>query len=393
MTKKKMMTRLAALCATGSAVTIGALPVGAQTTQTVYSWGQFGEAAAGPSNPIQPTPTAIVGAPDNITQVVATNSATYMLTASGDVWAFGANSFGELGNGTTTSSLTTPVQVQFPAGVTIASLPSPGPFATMLAIDTNGNIWGWGADNNGSLCLGSATQESVPVQLPFSNVTVATGAGGHASYYASGQLFSCGLNQYGQLGIGNTSTVMTKTKVSMEAPVAQLYSGYGFTGARLTDGTYWNWGINARGQLGNGTTTNSNVPQQVTRLGASRVVAANIGANTKQDGQTFVVLDNGNIKAWGANQFGQLCLGNEAAGVATPTKLTPHVGTTWVSVVSGGRTSYPLDSTGQLWACGGNKEGEVGNGTTGPPVVIPISVLSGVTQFSSTSRNEVAVVG
>ena len=118
------------------------LPAGAATVQTTYSWGTFGEHGKVNQNVV--TPTVINGTPADITQLVATNAATYELTASGQVWAFGANDYGELGNGTTTDSFTTPVQVHFPADVTIASLANPMPYATAMAIDSTGRGVGMG---------------------------------------------------------------------------------------------------------------------------------------------------------------------------------------------------------------------------------------------------------
>ena len=377
----------AALIALGACV--AAVPAGAATEQTTYSWGTFGEDGA--VSPKVATPTVINGTPADITQLVATNAATYELTASGQVWAFGANKYGELGNGTTTNSFTTPVQVRFPSGVTIASLPSPMPFATGMAIDTTGHAWGWGINQHGELCLGAARKETRPVELPLTGVvTVATGAGGHASYYAGGHLYSCGQNQYGQLGDGSTHGTMAPQEVTTEAPVVGLYSGFGFTGALLNDGTYWDWGLNALGQLGIGTKKNESTPQKV-ETGQSAVTYATVGANDNRDGQTFAILADGDLMAWGADKDGQLCDKRKRSSVTSPEKLNPPAPIT--AAASGGKTSFLLDTNGDLWACGQNHGGEIGDGKTGKPVITPVKVLSGVTMVSSTSENEAAIEG
>jgi alpha-tubulin suppressor-like RCC1 family protein len=376
----------AALMALGLGV--AALPAGAATEQTTYSWGTFGE--DGHVSPKVATPTVINGTPADIVQMVATNAATYELTASGQVWAFGANRFGELGNGTTTDSFTTPVEVQFPAGVTIASLPSPMPYATGMAIDTTGHAWGWGINQHGELCLGAADQETTPVKLPLPDVTLATGAGGHASYYAAGHIYSCGQNQFGQLGNGSTRDSKTPRVVHTAGPVVGLYSGFGFTGALLKDGTYWDWGLNKLGQLGLGNTTNQSSPQQV-QTGSSPVVFATVGANDDRDGQTFAILANGDLLAWGDDKDGQLCDKRKTPSVASPEDVKPPA--PMVSAASGGKTSYLLDTSGNLWACGYNHGGEIGDGKMGRPLASPVKVLSGVAMVSSTSENEAVIEG
>jgi alpha-tubulin suppressor-like RCC1 family protein len=354
---------------------------GASQSQTAYAWGDFGE--DGHASPAVDTPTVVSGIPGTIKEVVATNSATYFLLTDETVWAIGANGLGELGQGDTSGYTTTPVHIPLPP---IASLPADMPFATGLAIDTTGHVWGWGDNEGGDLCLDNKNDYLSPAQLPFTNVTLATGAGGHASYLSNAQLYSCGKGDYGQLGNGSFKGSTTAVPVSLSGVVG-LYSSYADTAALLSDGTYWDWGNNLYGQLGDRSRSNSPVPVEV----ATHVATANVGGNDFQDGQTFVTLSNGTTETWGANAYGQLCLGNKKPVYAHPVVVTAPAGVTWTSWVSGGSTTYPIDSNGNLWACGDNETGEAGTGTMGGPIVTPTEILSGVTAVSSTSRNVVAV--
>ena len=118
--------------------------------QPVYNWG---DPWGAPSGLPYYGPTPVDGVPGTIVQISTSNSASYALTKTGEVWAWGVGQGGALGNGTKPKSTITPVQVKFPAGVKIGSLPSPMPFDTGMAIDRNGNIWGWGSNVEGSLCL------------------------------------------------------------------------------------------------------------------------------------------------------------------------------------------------------------------------------------------------
>jgi alpha-tubulin suppressor-like RCC1 family protein len=375
---------VAALCALAGLVV--ATPSGAVPPQTLYNWGQFGE--KGGVSPQVDAPTPMNGIPGTIKQVDTSNGATYVLDSDGTVYAFGANNLGELGNGTTTSSFTKALQVQFPAGVSVAWLPTPMPYATGLAVDTLGRVWGWGNNSSGALCLGDNKVRLSPTLLPFSSVTAVTGAGRHASYVAGGELYSCGSGLDGELGTGSTASSTRPLPVALSG-VSQLFSSKADTAALLSNGTWWDWGNNSYGQLGNGTQINSDVPVQIA-LGSS-VVSGSVGGNTTKDGQTFVTLSNGEIMAWGSDLYAQLCDRRTTPAVVTPEQITPPASTTWSSYSSGGGTSYMIDRSGQLWVCGENNDGEAGVGSIGGNVVNPTVVLSNVSQVSSTSRNVAAL--
>jgi alpha-tubulin suppressor-like RCC1 family protein len=358
----------------------------AQSRDPVYSWGKFGSAKQ--TSPSVLTPTAIGSLPTNVQQIVATNSDTYVLTTDGVVHAFGWNNFGELGDGTASdTSTTTPVMVQFPAGIQIASLAPVMPASTGLAIDTSGNLWGWGADTGGSLC--SLGEEDTPIQLPFADVTLAIGAGAHAQYDAGGVLWACGDNTFGELGDGSltSSTAPVQVIALPSGSITALTSSYGASGA-LIAGKYYDWGLNDNGQLGIGSTTNQDRPQKVRGLGTVQQVSQ--GGSDTSNGQTLAILASGTIEGWGSDGYGQLCDSSQA-NKTSPVVITPPSGTTWPDIDSGGATSYAIDSTGHLWACGANQDGQLGNGKNTPRVKPYESTsLSGVGQVSSTAGNVAA---
>jgi alpha-tubulin suppressor-like RCC1 family protein len=364
------------------------------TGQTLYSWGYFG--SHGVLGVSRDSPTAVIGIPGQITQIATSNSDTYLLTASGTVWAFGANQYGELGIGTisTPKSFLKPVQVHFPSGIKIAQLVNPMPYDTAIAIDTTGHAWGWGYNGGSDLCLGSASLVTAPDQLPFSNVSLAAGAGHHASYDSNNTLYACGDNQFGQLGSGTTKNAKRPVAVKglPAGRISVVESSYGSSGVLFAAGAYYNWGLNNFSQLGNESTVNSAVPVLV---GLPQTVTQVFqGGSSTEDGQTLAVLADGSIWGWGADGYGQLCDGAATNSVATPTPITPPTGVTWTQVFTGGKSSYALDSNTNLWVCGNNQQGQLGNGTKNKgPNPNPMKVLSGVTMFSSTQSNLAAVVG
>jgi alpha-tubulin suppressor-like RCC1 family protein len=293
----------------------------------------------------------------------------YALTSAGTVWAWGGEAQGALGNGTSgTGYETTPVQVQFPAGVSIASLPSPMPQKTGMAIDTNGNVWGWGAAGSSDLC-GIAKDQTVPqmVTAPAlrDDVTLASGQNNHAIYYTStGQLYACGNNNAGQLG-DDTFTSSTSPVLVTGLPAEQVISvqtAWEDSGALMADGSYWDWGYNKAGQLGDGSTAASDVPVQVSLPAA--VTAVSQGGSLSDNGQTVALLANGTVYSWGENAYGQLGTGSFKHHQSLPVATVVPAGITFVSVNSGGASEYAIDSTGDVWAWGQNNEGQLGIGST-----------------------------
>jgi alpha-tubulin suppressor-like RCC1 family protein len=240
----------------------------AATSSTVRHWGTF----FGGTNTFTPedmtTSPASVSLPGSVAEVATSNSSQYALLSNGSVYAWGLGNAGQLGDGATGNSFTTPVKVRFPAGVKIASLPTDVmPFDTALAVDTKGHVWGWGDNQGGELCLGNHNKHLTPVRLPFSHVTAVAGAFDHALYDASGQVWACGLNSLGELGDGNTRPSSVPVKVKGLGPAAHvvfLAAAFANSGALLADGKYRDWGTNGEGQLGIGTQNKpSDVPVTV----------------------------------------------------------------------------------------------------------------------------------
>jgi alpha-tubulin suppressor-like RCC1 family protein len=333
-----------------------------------------------------------VGNIANVSQVVATNSATYAL-ANGMVHAWGANNFGELGNGTTVNSFTKPVQVAFPPGVSIAYLSNPGPQATELAVDTTGQAWGWGDNEAGQLCLGNTTPQLTPKRLPFAHVSALTGGGTHAIYVNNGVTEACGDDSWGQLGNGvaqpgveYTSPVVVK---GLPGVPSQVFADHS-TSEALIAGTLYAWGNNTVGQVGNGTSGGFVVTPYALNFPAA-VTTVSLGGDTPNNGQNFATLANGRIFVWGDDAMGQLCDGENTTIVTRPEQLI--LSDPFTLVASGGIASYGIDASGRLFACGSNKFGQLGLGTTDSnahpkPIVVP--GMNGVTIVSSTANNVVA---
>jgi alpha-tubulin suppressor-like RCC1 family protein len=407
---ERMRRIIGVVCATIALVVAFPVIAGAQSTFTVYGWGHyFGR------TPISLNPSS--GPFTQVTQMVTTNTDTYVL-ANGQVWAAGVDMNGELGDGPPPSGQTTVPTMQLvdlPSGVTITSLAPVGPNGTEIAIDDSGDsftgtAWGWGLDSFGQLCLGNTDEVDTPVELPFTGVTFAAGAGDHATYDASYEskgagLYSCGgSNQgdHGDLGDNSTSPSLKPVRVATftdhgvtdNSPVTAMTASWSDEGVILADGTYWNWGFNKFGQLGNNSKKDSPVPVKVP---LASVQSVSEGGGADSDGQTMALLSDGSYWGWGDDISGQLC--DEESGsknfYKVPTQITPTPPEVLSSVASGGTTGYLLTTTSNLYACGDNSNGQIGNGHKSKhPVTTPQPVLAGdnVTQVSSTNYNASAVV-
>ncbi len=332
------------------------------------------------------TPTAVGGISGKVVQIATSNSDGYALTSSGTVWAWGVGSYGELGDGKAPPYETTAVRVAFPTGVKIAILANPMPFDGALAIDSTGHAWGWGLNADGDLCLSGLTQLR-PSPIPLNDVSLATGARTHALFDSQGRLYSCGSGEYGVLGTGSTTNSPTPTPVvglPGSATVAALTSSWEGSGALLSTGAYYDWGYNAAGQLGNGGTANSDEPVQVTLPGVVRQVFQ--GGSGPSNGQTVVILTDGSVWAWGSNTKGQLGDGS-TANSAVPVSVEVPAGVRFVEVNSGGYASYAIDTTGRLWAWGGNQNGQLGTGSGVRRETEPVDVGIHLTQVASTASN------
>jgi alpha-tubulin suppressor-like RCC1 family protein len=337
-------------------------------------------------------PTVVTGISGKVVQIATSNSDGYALTSNGAVWAWGVGSYGELGDGKTPAYVTTAVQVDFARGIKISSLANPMPFDGALAIDTRGDVWGWGLNGDGDLCL-SGLIETRPRQIALTDVTLATGARTHSLFDSSGRVYACGDGEGGVLGDGSTASSAKPVAVvglPTAAHVTALTSSWEGSGALLANGTYYDWGYNAAGQLGNGSRANNDVPVEVNLPDPVRQVFQ--GGSGAKNGQTIAILSDGSVWAWGDNRQGQLGNGSRSSS-DVPLRVDVPAGVTFTKVNSGGYSCYAIDSSGRLWAWGGNDNGQLGTGSSALVQTKPVDVGVDLKQVSSTASNVAGLSG
>ena len=142
-------------------------------------------------------------------------------------------------------------------------------YSHTVALKSDGTVWAWGDNSYGQLGESPYTiiKRTTPVQVSskiLNSVTaVAAGSGHTIALRSDGTVLAWGYNSYGQLGDGTTTWRDTPVQVSGLSGVTAIAGGSFYTVALKSDGTVWAWGDNSSGQLGDGTTTNSTTPVQV----------------------------------------------------------------------------------------------------------------------------------
>jgi alpha-tubulin suppressor-like RCC1 family protein len=229
---------------------------------TVECWGDNSYGALGNGTTTNSsTPVAVSGL-SGVTALSVGDLSACALLSNGTVECWGYNGYGQLGNGTTTNS-STPVAVSGLSGATAISVG--GGELSACALLSGGTVECWGANNAGQLGNGTTTSSLTPVAVSGLNgaTAISTGGGlGDACALLSGGTVECwGDNYYGELGNGTTTDSSTPVAVSGLSGVTAISVGGGASPcALLSGGTVECWGRNDYGELGNGTTTSSSTP-------------------------------------------------------------------------------------------------------------------------------------
>jgi alpha-tubulin suppressor-like RCC1 family protein len=261
----------------------------------------------------------------------------------GVVQAWGTNFAGELGGG---HSYTPPngqfrlVQV---AGVTdIRSVAAGGYFS--LALDTRGRVHAWGRNTYGQLGDATTSDRLQPVIVGGLAGVSAIAAG---YYHAlaigeNGTVWAWGRNNFGQLGDGTTIGRPVPVRVGDLSGVLAVSAGEWFSLALKSDGTVWAWGANGSGELGDGTAVQRLAPVRVGSLADIVSVSAGRAHGLALDGQA-------RVWAWGLNVSGQVGDGTETTR-RTPVRVGTVPGA--LSVAAGSDHSLAIDTSGRLWQWG-----------------------------------------
>ena len=250
------------------------------------------------------------------------------IDSAGNLWAWGSNDSGRLGNGGDCCCDGSNIPINITGafgGATIGSI-SAGTNHSM-AIDSAGNLWAWGWNNRGQLGNGNNTGSNIPINITgaFGGATIESilAGGSHSmAIDSAGNLWAWGWNNMGQLGTGGACCCDSS---NIPINITELHNGTDFGGATIESiaaggccctgfsmaidsaGNLWAWGGNYNGKLGNGNNTGSNIPINITELhNGTDFGSATIGSISTGYNHSMAIDSAGNLWAWGDNIRGQL---------------------------------------------------------------------------------------
>lgn len=326
------------------------------------------------------------GASFDVTKISSMGSTTCAVTTTGGAKCWGDNTYGQLGNNSTSNS-------QFPVdvvGLTAGVVSISGGSSHTCALTTSGGAKCWGDNSFGQLGNNSSTPSLVPVDVVglTSGVASIGGGGSHNCVITTSGGAKCwGYNIDGQLG--NNSTSMSRVPVAVSgltSGVASISGGLSHTCALTTNGGAKCWGANILGQLGNNSTLKSKVPVDV--FGLTSGVASISGGGS----HTCVITTSGGAKCWGYNEYGQL--GNNSGSLKSLVPVDVLGLTSGVASISGGDLhTCAVTTSGGAKCWGSNDYGEQGNNSTTYSRV-PVDVLgltSGVAAISGGTSHTCAI--
>ena len=238
--------------------------LGIRANGWLYAWGNNYHGALGLGDSIDRVKPERIGSADNWIAVSAGTYSSLAIQADGTLWAWGSNDNGQLGLGDNTDRNIPSRVGSADDWVTISS----SPWFHSLGIRASGQntLWAWGNNTFGQLGLGDNgynTDRNTPAPLNASHWnTIATGDNDSFAIN-NGALFAWGLHDYGRLGLGETTDKNTPTQVGTWSDWLTIAAGTLHTLGIRSDGTLWAWGWNPKGQLGVGDKLNRDIPTQI----------------------------------------------------------------------------------------------------------------------------------
>lgn len=357
----------------------------------IFAWGQGESSVIGDGTTIDrftAVPTIMTGALANITvtSVVAGDSHNFAITSDGDLFSWGDNGYGQLGDGSTTTR-SAPVAVDM-SNITGDVIACAARGTLSVALTNEGKVYTWGDNFKGQLGLGTTPSRSTPqlvqgLLVGKNVVAISAGLNFVMVLTSTGEVFGWGANGYGMLRDGSTTdrlspVALVKTGTLLQnKTISTILCSYYRTLALDSDGKLYSWGFNGNGQLGDGSTTDRLLPVAVNGELAGKTVTAISGNRATSH---LALTSDGLLYGWGSNFSGQIGDGSttERRAPVAVDMSGALLGKQIVSIHTDG-FSMVRTADNKLFTWGDNARGQLGVGPSLLGSLTPVAVdMTGV---------------
>lgn len=342
-----------------------------------YAWGDNTAGNLGNGTTSSQTNAVAVTMPDKVTFVAIAAGANHVvaLAADGDVYTWGSNATGQLGY-EQGSIQTTPRLVEALADKTAMAVAAGNGFS--MALMQDGTVYTWGTNANGELGVSAsevASFRTSPTVLGGNMenlyfIKISAGPSSAAAVTASGTVYLWGRNASGQLGTSSVAKLLPFSPTSLTS-CAEIALGESHSVALLSDGSIKNAGLNDKGQFGVGTTYDALCEFFRAANLTSPKPIVDVAAGTQH---TVALSANGTVYTWGYNNQGQLGYSGSTTQTS-PKAVTLGDGIVASSVAAAYNNSAIVTAEGRVYAFGANGSGQLGNGLVSDNVTSPAAVL------------------
>lgn len=327
----------------------------------VWCWGRnnLGQVGDGTSGNIRTRPTQVAGL-EGATQLALGLGHSCARTADGKVSCFGDNGQGQLGNGTVGGSVSWVGEVTSLSGIDVIRAGE----RHVLALRSDGAVLSWGANAYGQGGFDPEGNAGTPSLVAISSVVEISAGNRHSCAMTRGgtspaEAWCWGNNHVGELGIGSIEdkNYFGPMHVVSLPNISFIASGHE-TSCAITAGTeVYCWGRNDKGQLGFGPSGN-NQPTPAKVLVLKDAFGISLG-----DKHTCAWKVDGSLWCWGDNEQSQFGQKTTSAMEPVPARLDLPFGTKQLAI--GGAFSCALTLEGAVYCFGDNSYGQLGNGASG----------------------------
>jgi alpha-tubulin suppressor-like RCC1 family protein len=359
------LARRAALFGAGLGVCVATVTSTAFTrsSDVIDAWGVDSHGQLGTGNTVDASRPERVTLADGV-RPVAISAGGFDSLAIGSnrmLFAWGDNADGQLGDGTTIDRLR-PEQIMLAAGVWPRVI-SAG-YDANLAIGSNGDLYAWGDNTYGQLGDGTTIDRSRPEQIMLAAGVwprvISAGYDANLAIGSNGDLYAWGLALFGQLGDGGRTDRLRPEHITLalRAIPAAISAGYFASLAVDSQGRLYAWGDNCCGQVGDGTNVNRLRPEPITMAFGVRAAAISEGV------ESLAIGSDHKLYAWGPDPFQPPGDGTQVSHSLPENVVLGH-GAAPVALSAGGG-DLVMGSNGKLYAWAWNALGLPGDPTAAP---------------------------